>query len=151
MSALALSGNDTINIDDRVLTDFADGSYGEVIYDSDIANVKTGKNGNSIFSYNATGRMGMLKLRIIRGSSDDKFLNGKLSAQQSNFEGTVLAQGEVIKKVGDGTGAITNDVYILASGVYTKQVEAKANAEGDTEQSVAIYTIKFANITRAIT
>lgn len=151
MSALALSGNDTINIDNRVLTDFADGSYGEVIYDSDIANVKTGKNGNSIFSYNATGRMGMLKLRIIRGSSDDKYLNGKLSAQQSNFEGTVLAQGEVIKKVGDGTGAITNDVYILASGVYTKQVEAKANAEGDTEQSVALYTIKFANITRAIT
>ena len=32
-----------------------------------------------------------------------------------------------------------------------KQVEGKSNVEGDTEQSVAIYMMKFSNAPRALT
>jgi len=58
---------------------------------------------------------------------------------------------EFSKKIGDGQGNITSDTYIMSGGVFTKQVEAKSNVEGDSEQSVAIYTIKWSNSPRVIT
>ena len=85
------------------------------------------------------------------GSADDKFLNNLLAQQQANFASTILMIGEFIKKLGDGAGNIQSDSYITSGGVFTKQAEAKMNVEGDTEQSIAIYTVKFSNAPRVIT
>lgn len=151
MSAIALSGSDTININNTVLSDLADGNCVELTFPTDIANVKTGKNGNSIYGLNESGKQCEVKLRVLRGSSDDKFLNNLLVQQQANFAGTVLMIGTFVKKIGDGQGNITSDTYIMSGGVFTKQVEGKTNVEGETEQSVAMYTLKFSNAPRAIT
>jgi hypothetical protein len=153
MGAIALSGNDTVNINGTILADLADGNCVELTFPNDIANVKIGKNGNAIYGLNTTGQMSETKLRIIRGSSDDKFLNGLLVAQQNNFAGTVLAFGQFIKKIGDGQGNITSDTYILSGGIFIKIPEAKTNVEGETEQSISIYTLRWANspAPRAIT
>lgn len=151
MSTIALSGNDTVNLNNRVFTDFADGNCVELTFPNDIANVKTGKNGNSIYGLNASGKQAEMKMRIIRGSSDDKFLNNLLAQQQANFEGTVLLQGTFIKKLGDGLGNVASDTYIMSGGIFVKIPEAKSNVEGETEQSIAIYTIKFSNAPRVIT
>lgn len=151
MSAVALSGSDTINLNNRVLTDLADGNCIEMTFPNDIANVKTGKNGNSIYGLNESGKQCEVKLRVLRGSSDDKFLNGLLAQQQANFAGTVLLIGQFIKKIGDGQGNITSDTYIMGGGVFTKIPEAKTNVEGETEQSIAIYTIRFSNAPRVLT
>lgn len=151
MATIALSGSDTIVINNRPLADLADGNCVELTFPNDIANVKTGKNGNSIYGLNESGKQCELKLRLVRGSSDDKFMNGLLAQQQNNFAGTVLMIGQFIKKLGDGQGNITSDTYITSGGVFTKQVEAKTNVEGETEQSIAIYTVKFSNAPRAIT
>ena len=69
---------------------------------------------------------------------------------QANFAGFILMTGEFIKKIGDGTGNITNDTYVMAGGIFTKQVEGKSSVEGDTEQSVSIYTLNYSNSPRAI-
>lgn len=153
MPGIALSGNDTIIIQQRTLTDLADANCVELTYPNDIANLKIGKNGNAIYGLNTTGQMAESKIRVLRGSQDDQFMNGLLNAQQNNFAGTVLMFGQFIKKIGDGAGNITSDTYILSGGVFTKIPEAKSNVEGDTEQSVVIYTIKWANqpAVRAIT
>src|SRR5665213_701306 len=148
MSSIALSGNDTININNTVLNDLADGNAVEMTFPNDIAQVKTGKNGNSIYGLNETGKQCEVKVRVIRVSSDDKFLNGLLAQQQANFAGTVLLIGQFIKKLGDGLGNITSDTYIMSGGVFTKIPEAKSNVEGDSEQSVSIYTMKFSNSPR---
>jgi len=148
---IALSGNDTLIINDRIFADLADADDSMLEFEGDIAELKTGKNGNTIYSFNTTGREATLTLRIIRGSDDDKFLNSLLQSQQGNFAGFVLLTGEFIKKVGDGAGNIQNDTYIMSGGIFTKQVGAKSNSEGDTEQSVAIYNLKFANAPRSIT
>lgn len=150
MGSVALSGSDTIKINNRVLTDVADGDVASLTFPNDIANVKTGKNGNSIYGLNETGKQAELALRIIRGSEDDKFLNNLLAAQQNNFAGFVLMNGEFTKRMGDGAGKVLNDLYITSGGVFSKQVEAKSNVEGDIEQSVSIYHIKFANAPRVI-
>lgn len=151
MSTIAMSGSDTINLNGRVLADLADGNVAELTYPNDIANVKTGKNGNSIYGLNESGKQCDLLLRVIRGSSDDKFLNGLLAQQQNNFAGTVLIIGQFIKKIGDGRGNVTSDTYVLSGGVFVKQVEAKSNVDGETEQSLSIYTLRFSNSPRAIT
>lgn len=151
MEAVALSGNDTCNINDRILADLPDGDVVTLTFESEIATVKTGKNGNSIYGLNETGRVATVKIRVLRGSSDDKFLNGLIVQQQSNFAGFVLMTGEFVKKIGNGLGQILSDTYIMSGGIFTKLVEAKSNTEGDAQQSVAEYSLKFSNAPRALT
>jgi hypothetical protein len=151
MPAVALSGSDTININNTVLADLAIGDCVVLKFPNEIANVKTGKNGNSIYGLNESGKQCEVEIHVVRGSNDDKFLNNLLSQQQNNFAGTVLLIGQFIKKIGDGAGKITSDTYILSGGIFTKQVEGKTNVEGQPEQSVATYYMKFSNSPRALT
>lgn len=151
MGLAVLSGQDTIVINNQVFTGLADGNCVELTFPNEIANVKTGKNGNSIYGFNETGKQCEVKIRVIRGSADDQFLNNLLAQQQINFSGTVLLIGQFIKKLGDGQGNVTSDTYIMSGGVFTKQVEGKMNTDGETDQSVAEYMIKFTNSPRVIT
>lgn len=151
MPTVAMSGNDTFVLNNRVLNDLPDGNVVELTYPNDIASVKTGKNGNSIYGFNASGFNCEVKIRVVRGSADDKFLNGLLTAQNQNFAGFALMIANFTKKIGDGLGNIINDVYVMSGGVFHKQVEGKSNVEGDSEQSVSIYMLKFSNSPRALT
>lgn len=153
MAIAALSGNDTISINNRVFADLASGDVVMIKFPNEISNVKIGKNGNAIYGLNTTGQQSEAEIHLIRGSADDQFMNALLTAQQNNFAGTVLLNGVFIKKLGDGLGNITSDTYVMSGGVFTKIPEAKSNVEGDTAQSEVIYTVKFANqpAVRAIT
>lgn len=151
MATVAMSGNDTITINNRIFADLADGNCAELTFPNDLATVKTGKNGNSIYGLNESGRQADFVLRIIRGSSDDKFMLGLMAQQKNNFAGFPLMAGEFIKKVGDGSGNVASDTYITSGGVFSRDIDAKSNVEGDSEQSVVIYRLKFANAPRVIT
>lgn len=151
MSAVAMSGSDTIKINNRIMADLADGDCVALTYPNDIAQVKTGKNGNSIYGLNESGKQSEVVVRLIRGSADDKFMNNLLAQQQQNFAGFPLMIGEFVKRIGDGTGVISSDTYVTSGGIFSKAVEAKSNVEGDTEQSVSIYHLKFSNSPRVIT
>jgi len=120
-------------------------------FPNDISAVKIGKDGNAIYSENKTGQMSELKVRVIRASADDKFLTGLLASQNASFASFVLMQGSFIKKLGDGLGNLTSDTYILGGGIFKRNVDGKANVEGDTEQSVSIYTLHFASSQRVLT
>lgn len=151
MATISMTGSDTIKINNRILADLADGDAVALTFPNDIAQVKTGKNGNAIYGLNESGRQCEMVLRLIRGSADDKFMNNLLATQQLNFASFILMIGEFVKRVGDGLGVVASDTYINSGGVFTKGVEAKSNVEGDTEQSVSIYHIKFSNSPRVIT
>jgi hypothetical protein len=151
MAKITLSGSDTVTINNQPLSDFADGNCIELTFPNAIANVKTGKNSNSIFGLNASGVQAEVKMRMVRGGNDDKFLNNLLSQQNANFAGTVLLTGTFVKKLGDGAGNLTSDTYILAAGIFEKIPEAKTNVEGETDQSTATYAMKFASAVRVLT
>ena len=53
-------------------------------------------------------------------------------------------------RVGDGDGNVTQDQYAATGGVFTHNVDAKTNAEGDEEQSVSVYRFKFADVQRVL-
>lgn len=148
--SVALSGDDTIIINSRILKDLGDQNVGELDFPNPISSVKTGKNGNSVYSYNSSGKQSDCKIKVLRGSADDKFLNNLMTQQLANFAGFVLLNGEFVKQIGDGAGNIANDTYIMSGGVFERIPNAKSNVEGDTEQAMITYTIKFTNSPRAI-
>lgn len=151
MSDVAMSGNDSVVINNRVFTGMADGDFATLKFPDKIANVKIGKNGNAIYSLNQGGKKADFELRLVRGCADDKFLANLLLQQQNNFQSFVLMFGEFVKLVGDGQGNITSDTYIAGGGIFVNQVDAKGNAEGDTEQSVSVYKLEFSGAPRALT
>jgi hypothetical protein len=150
MATQSLTGSDTISIDGIPLIDLGDGDVGSLTYPNELVGVKTGKNGNSIFALNETGDQADLVLRVLRGSNDDKNLNSRLVSMKADLASFVTITGQVIKKVGDGKGNVTNDIYDLSGGVFSKRVETVSNVEGNTDQSLAIYNIKFTNSPRSL-
>ena len=150
MSTLVLVGTDTIKINARLLKDFPHGTVAKVSYATDIAVVKGGKNGNTVFASNQSGNVATFELSVLRGSDDDKYLNTQLKSYVADPTAFVLLTGELVKRLGDGSGNITADSYILTGGVFTKQVEGASNVEGDTEQAISKYTMQFAVAPRAI-
>lgn len=145
-----MSGSDTIVINGRNLTDLADGNCVELTFPNDIGNLKVGKNGNTIYGFNEMGKQADVILRLVRGSSDDRYMNGLLVQQNQNFAAFVLMSGQFTKKIGDGQGNVSSDAFVIGGGIFNKQTEGKDNVEGDTEQSVAIYHLKFSAAPRAI-
>lgn len=150
MKTVSMTGADSLLLNNTLIDDLADGDAFALTFPDDIATVTIGKDGNAIFSKNEAGNRAEGVMRVLRGSPKDKFLNNLLTLQQQNFAGTILLNGEFIKKVGDGKGTITSDTYLLQSGVFTKMVEAKTNSAGEAEQSISIYTVQFASAGRVI-
>ena len=150
MSAISLSGSDILQINDRVLADVADGDFATITFPNDLAQVKTGKNGNTIYASNAMGQNADVVARILLGSSDDKFLTALMQDMINNFSNFVLLTGGFVKRVGVGNGQMVSDVYQCSGGVFKKMVDAKSNAEGDTEQSVAVYTIRYGLVQKSV-
>lgn len=146
-----MTGSDTSVLNNRVLTDLADANCIELTFDEDIASCKTGKNGNSIYSLKESGKKAKVKLRLVRGSSDDKYLNNLLVQMQASFETFVLMNGQFIKKIGDGLGNVSSDTYIMSGGIFTKKPGAKTNTDGEVDQSITEYMFEFSNAPRAIT
>jgi len=149
MGINVITAADTFTVFDRVLNDLADGDASTITFSNDIVGVKTGKNRNTIFSPNETGNNAAITLRVMRGSSDDRFLENKFSEWQQDPATFALATGEFVKRLGDGQGNVIRDVYNLAGGVFSRKVDGKQNVEGDTEQGVAVFNMIFANVTRS--
>lgn len=154
MGTAALTGNDSISFyigtTNRVLNDFADGDVVNLDFPNDIIGMKTGKNGNTLYALNETGKNADVTLRLVRGSQDDKFFNDLYESMKSDITTFTLMNAQFTKKVGDGRGNVTRDIYNLSGGIFIKPPAAKENVEGDTEQAVTIYTMKFANAPRSL-
>jgi len=148
--SISLVGNDVIKLNGRIFNDFADGDVAKLTYPNDLANVKTGKNGNSIVSFKNDGRQADFEIRVLLGSSDDKFLNNLFALFKNDPSAFSLLTGEFTKNVGDGSGNVTAVTYIISGGVPVKLPEPTDNADGDTEQAIAKYLIKFCNTSRSI-
>lgn len=150
MAIYALTGNDSLIINDKVITEFTDGSTIELAYQNDRVGVSTGKNNNTVFSDNRQGSNATVTLRIVRGGKDDKFFNGLSILQDKDLPSFPLMNGSFTKRIGDGSGKVTFDNYVLLGGAFQRFSDAQENLNGETEQGTAVYTIVFAKIQRAL-
>lgn len=143
-NTLALTGEDTLTIFGRVITDVADGDDITVTFPNDLVTMKTGKNKNTMYAKNETGNNATMQIRVIKGSADDRFLLGKLNEMRRDLPSFSTAESEFVKRVGDGQGNVIDNIYNLQGGIFTKMVDTKSNAEGDTEQAISVYNMMFA-------
>ena len=150
MTVYRLVGSDTIIINARTFSDFGHGEVGKITFATDIATVKTGKTKNGIIASNASGDQATLELRLLRGGADDTDLNTLLLSYKTDPISFVLLAGSLAKKLGQGDGNVTTDLFTLSGGVFTKNPEVISNVEGDVEQAIVLYTIQFVSATRTI-
>lgn len=149
MSIFSLTGDDSIIINDIPLNDFADGDIGSLSLPNNMFDMQTGKNSNTIFALDESGNNAILKVRILMSSNDDKRLNGMIP-KSKGFAQSVLANGSVVKQVGDGQGNVSYNTYLLAGGMVQKKPDVKSNVNGDAQQGVVEYIIIFAEANRTI-
>ena len=147
---ISLNGNDTIQVNGILQTDLADGDVGTLTFPNEFVTMKPGKNNNTIIAFNAMGQLAELTLRLIRGSFNDQQINLYYRQFVNDPAGFSLVEASIIKLIGDGNGNITTDSYTLTGGVPMMVPEVKSNVEGDTDQGVTIWKIRFAMGTRQI-
>lgn len=148
--SVALTGNDTIVLQGRLLTDFGAGDVGILAFENDLVEVENGKNDNSIYALNAKGKQGSLTLKLIRGSGDDLFLATLLNVMNFDFPSYVLMSGQFTKRIGQGNGFVIPDTYQALGGVIGRTPGANSSSDGKTDDGQVTYIIKFANMYRSI-
>lgn len=148
--SVSLTGNDVVTLNGRVLHDFASGDIIKLSFDGELVKVQASKNGNVVYGLNEDGKMSKLEMKLLTGSSDDRFLNAVLASQINDLAVFSLIIGSFVKRVGDGAGNITNVIYNTLGGVITKFPEASTNTSGTIEQSISSWTLHFGQNSRAI-
>lgn len=148
--SVSLTGSDVVTINGRVFHDFAVGTVVKLSFDADLVTVAAAKNGNVVYALNETGKMSKLELKLLVGSSDDRYINSLLASQNQDFSGTVLAVGSFVKRVGNGAGVVTNVIYNTLGGVVVRFPEATTDTTGNTEQSIVTWTLHFGQNSRAL-
>lgn len=138
-----LTGQDTIVLWGRVLSDFADGDIATIAVDNNIANSVVGKNGNMIIAKDEQGKKCTITLRILKGSKDDNVLNTYYKSYEIDSALFVLGNGNVAKRLGDGAGNVTFDTFYLKAVHFTRPpYDVSVNVNGSTDQAVTVYTMQ---------
>ncbi len=143
--SVSLTGADVIVINGRVFHDLADGEAVNISFDNDLAAMKVAKDGNGIYALNLTGVVAHVTARVLRGSADDRYMNGLMQSMLNDFSGFNLMAGSFTKRVGDGKGNVSADVYQMSGGIIKKIPGAMTSAEGNTDQSVVVWEMLFRN------
>lgn len=137
------TGKDTLEINGQLIEDGANGKVVEIRFPNSLANMETGKDGNTIISYIANGQNCEVTIRVLMGGKTDQSLTLRKSQYIEDPASFVALSGKFTKRIGDGTGSTKKITYDLKGGVFMKNVEAEEDTTGDIEQAVAIYSFKF--------
>lgn len=133
-----------------ILSDLADGTVAELTAPNELSTTTTGYNGNSLTSHNEPGRQRECTLRIVKGSGDDKRLNKNYNMWKNR---NLLFQPLKItftKNIGHGDGTITKDTVECFAGFPAGQPSQSMVMDGNTEQVVSIYMLRFGNSERSM-
>lgn len=148
--SVSLTGDDVVTLNGRVFHDFATGDVIKLEFDGELIKVQASKNGNIVYGLNEDGKMSKLTLKLLAGSSDDRYINSLLASQLKDLSTFILAVGSFVKRVGDGQGNVTNVIYNTLGGVISKFPEASTNTTGNVEQSIVTWILHFGSNSRAI-
>lgn len=150
LGTVSLTGNDSIKIAGRIFTDLANGDAVQFEPPNNIGEADKGKNGNAIFALNETGTIVEVTIRLILASPDDKFLNSQIALWRNDTATYPLMGAEFTKRTGDGRGQVNNVIYKLSGGYPMRYPAQSTNVEGNVEQSIAVWQLRFANADRII-
>ena len=133
-----------------ILSDFADGTVAELNAPNELSTLTTGYNGNSLGSHNEPGRQRDLALRLVKGSGDDKRLNANYNLWKNRDFRFKPLEMTFTKYVAHGTEPTTDDKVTCYFGLPTGQPAQVSDMNGNTEQVVSVYSIRFGNSERSM-
>ncbi len=147
----SLTGKDSIIINGKTFnSDLADGDAIALDLPEEMFKFMTGKNGNTVYAKNEKGINANITMRLMRLSDSDKYLQSLFDSQVNDLASFTLMTGQFKKRLGDGNSNVFGDCYLLEGGSFIKQPIVSSNAEGTTDQSIAIWELFFAKATRII-
>lgn len=148
----AYTGKDTICLEDFngkwVLNGLADGTVAELSAPNELSATTTGYNGNSLGSHNEPGRQRELTLRLVKGCLDDKRLNTNYNLWKDRSDSFIPLKGFFTKLIKNESGANVLDTVECYFGLPAGQPTQQTIVDGNTEQVVSVYTIRFGNSRR---
>lgn len=150
MATVALTGKDVFILDERVFSGFGDGDVVLVDFPNTLAEMKTGKNGNGVGAANSSGLNATITIKVLRGGSDDKWLNSRFNQFINDSVSFSMFSGSFVKRIGNGSGNVTDDIYKISGALPNKMPNTKDNTDGDVEQSQSIYVLSAFNVRRSI-
>ncbi|MDE5888435.1 MAG: hypothetical protein K2H20_00270 [Bacilli bacterium] len=130
---------------DWILSDFGNGTVADLTAPNEVSNTNTGYNGNSLAAHNEPGRQRECTLRIVKGSSDDKRLKKNYNLWKNRDLRFKPLNMTFTKTLGHGDGTLTQDTTECYFGIPAGTPGKQMNTEGDTEQLVSVYMIRFGN------
>lgn len=133
-----------------VLADFAGGAVAELTAPNDISSTTTGYNGNSLGAHNEPGRQRECTLRLVKASNDDKRLNENYNLWKNRDIRFRPLKMSFTKNMAHGDGSFTKDTVDCFFGLPSGQPTQVTNTEGDTEQDVSVYMLRFGNSDRSL-
>lgn len=148
MAIDTLVGQDTIIIDGRQITDVGYGDVVTIDMPNAFTSLETGKDGNTVFIFQESGRQINVKIRVLVGREDDQWLNAKLEQMKNDFIHHTLFSMTLAKQVGDGQGQVITTRWSLEGGVFTTPPSTRYNVSGDGEQAIQEYSLAFARGTK---
>jgi hypothetical protein len=136
-----LSGGDTLTLNDKTITDIANGDYAVIDFPNNISSTTIGKNNNILKKQMANGKLCRLTIRLTRGSVDDIFLQDLFDLQQRDFAAFNLLEGQAVKRIGDGEGNITRDIYDFSAMDFEKIPNSVSSTEENVEELITIWQL----------
>lgn len=143
-------GSATVIINGRTLSDFGFGNVVDITCPNAIAGLDIGKDFNTVFSLEPAGSQADVKIKIIKGSKDDVYLNSLYESFKTTFESAIAITGSFISRVGDGNGNVITTAWVLNGGIPTNHPADKYDVSGDREQALMEYSFSFARGIRTL-
>ncbi len=152
MGIYVITANDTLTVTGMFngkmttqnFTTLADKSVVHMDFPNELWNIAIGKNKNAIFSFIQKGNLSEMDLRPLLGNADHAFLLAQITQAQNNPPGVILLTGTFSKILGDGAGNPIRVNYTLSGGVVSKLPPLTENVEGETDQGVGMFKLKWA-------
>lgn len=144
------TAEDVIVINSRIIADTAKGDVAVLSYENNLSNQGNGKNGNSMAAHIEDGQIAMLTLRLVMNSPDDKYLNTIIQQWQSHDPNFAPMSGSFTKNTINEQQQRSSSTVSCSFGFPVKRVEQKENTDGDLEQVIAVYSIRFSRSQRSI-
>lgn len=132
------------------LTDFADGTVAQLTAPNELSQSATGWNGNGLGAHNEPGRQRECALRLVKAAGDDKRFNENYNLWKNRDIRFKPLKATFTKNIGHGDGSITKDTVECFFGLPAGQPEQVTDVEGNTDQVVSQYMIRFGNSERSM-
>lgn len=136
---------DSLKINNALITDLGDGDVITITFPNETSSTKNTYGSGAIITPNVQGGIAEVILRVPQGADrSETYMQSLLSLTVGggNPIATGLLFATFTKVLSDGVRQYKY-IYELNGGSFFKYIDIKSNGEGDTDQGISVYSMRF--------